>query len=163
MDVFVGSISPCAFRLAPKGFAHCNGQILNIYQNTALFSLLATNYGGDGKTTFALPDLRGRLPIHPSPSHEYPGIEEGNENLTLTLANLPAHGHPVRVGDSAGQITPVDHFPGGWGPYAQGTPDVPMAAGAISPAGEGRPVDLMKPSLAMNYVIALTGIFPRRS
>ena len=170
-EPFLSEIKLCAWDFAPKGFADCRGQILSISQNTALFSLLLTNYGGDGTSTFGLPNLAGRAPLHPGTG---PGLTQrdlgemgGSENVTLTTAEMPAHAHPA-LGDAAagGQASPGNNT---WGRKAARTPAALYSSGSanasmnplsIAPAGSGQPHNNLAPYLTIRFVIALEGIFP---
>lgn len=166
MDFFVGEIILAAFNFAPKGFAECNGQLLPISQNTALFSLLGTYYGGDGKSTFALPNLQDRVPIGygagPGLSpHDY-GESGGEATVTLTEAETPAHTHTMYASAASAALSKA---PGGklYAPTAQsgyGTGS-PVAATGAMPAAQ--PHENRPPQLALKYYIALQGIFPPRS
>lgn len=153
-DAFVGEIRPVAFNFAPTGWALCNGQLLPISQNTALFSLLGTTYGGDGRSTFALPNLQGRIPVHPGQgvglSERFLGEELGVEAVTLLESEIPAHRHSLSA--SATTTDPI----AGTLP-ADGSFFAPAATSAVQ-AHENMP-----PFLVINYVIALQGIFPPRS
>ena len=164
-DPFLGEIRPFAFGFPPKGWASCDGQLLPIAQNTALFSLLGTMYGGDGRTTFALPDLRGRAGMHVNPVHTQ-GERGGQESVTLTTAQIPLHSHTANCSNVAGtQTSPVGKF---WAQDSDGnvvfntTGGATMAATAIGNTGGG-PHPNMQPYLVVNYCIALQGIFPSRS
>jgi microcystin-dependent protein len=168
---FVGEIALVGFNFAPVGWALCNGQLLAINQNTALFSLLGTMYGGDGVTTFALPDLRGRVPLHmgqgPGLSNRTIGEAAGAESSTLTPAQMPAHTHQA-MSTSFNGVTdsPVGNVPArdAAGTPIYGTvPNAPMHAGAIQSTGGSQPHDNMQPFLAINYIISLVGIYPSRS
>ena len=185
--VFVGEILLVPFTFAPSGFAFCEGQLLPINQNTALFSLLGTTYGGDGKITFALPDLRGRVPIGVGQgqglSNRTLGAFDGMESVTLTTENIQPHTHAVsaaiaaKANNSAGnRDTPVLTVPaaeaaGVTATYSDAGPDNVMRAGSVtlsgSPAlaetGGGQPHSNLQPSLTLNFVIALQGIFPPRA
>jgi microcystin-dependent protein len=147
----------------------CNGQLLPINQNQALFSLLGTTYGGDGRQTFALPDLRGRAPIHQGSngvSSYVMGQTGGEETVTLDISQIPTHSHlaiastaPANTGTVAGAS---------WGRprvllYSASAPSTPMNSAALSPAGGNQPHDNLKPFLVVNYAIALQGIFPSRN
>ncbi len=159
MEPFIGMIMLFAGNFAPKGWAFCNGQLLSIAQNSALFSILGTTYGGDGKTTFALPDLRGRAPIHwgqgPGLRNYQLGEHGGAETVSLTAANLPPHTHALSFGpDPAGD--PSD------GVVASATQEK-VHAGATQPAGGGQPIENRPPYVAVTYIIALEGIYPSRS
>lgn len=169
-DPFVGEIRMFAGNFAPRGWAFCNGQLIPINQNTALFSLLGTLYGGDGRSTFALPDLRGRTPIHfgqgPGLSNYPQGERGGTEQVTLTPEQLPAHSHALLASDAEGdQRTPNHHAlatPEEGLIYSATAPTAVMAKGAIAPTGSSQPHENRPPYLAVNYIIALFGIFPTR-
>jgi microcystin-dependent protein len=166
---FLGEIRLFSFVFPPKGWALCNGQLLQIAQNQALFAILGTVYGGNGSTTFALPDLRGRVPIHFN--GQFPlGNTGGEESHALTLPELPAHTHAVtassNVPDQAGPVTgPNRNFwPNGGGaiPYAD-TPDAAMGPQAILAAGGGQGHENRAPLLVVSFCIALAGIFPTQN
>ena len=169
MEPFVGEIMLFAGNYAPRGWAVCDGQLLAISQNDALFSLLGTTYGGDGRTTFALPDLRGRAPVHqgngPGLSGRTLGSKGGEEHVTLTVNQMPSHAHPVMgssanadSGDPAGRVLALADF----NLYGVAAPAADMAAAGIGTTGGGQPHDNMMPFLAVNYCIALVGIYPAR-
>jgi microcystin-dependent protein len=168
-EPFLGEIRQASFQFAPKGWALCNGQLLPINQNQALFSLLGTTYGGDGRTNFALPDLRGRSPAHFSPTLPL-GARVGEENHTLTSNELPPHNHALQgstdlsnSSSPAGNVTAAKGR-GGKDIYAPGgSPVQPMSPQAISPAGGNQPHNNMQPFTTLNFIIALTGIFPSRN
>jgi microcystin-dependent protein len=176
MDPFVAEIRIFPFNFAPKGWAFCDGQILPLSQNTALFSLLGTTYGGDGKSNFALPDMQGSAPMHPGQGpglslHDL-GERGGSETVTLLDSEIPAHTHVVgRALDANGDsLSPVGHVwaqaPGGRGSllaYNQGPPTKPMAANTILPAGGDQPHNNMMPYLTLNFCIALQGVYPPRT
>lgn len=158
-----------AGNFAPRGWALCDGQLLSIAQNQALFSLLGTTYGGDGRTTFALPDLRGRAPIHagqgPGLSPRQLGERSGTESVTLTVNQMPAHNHALQVyAESAKTATVANNVLGNAQSetYSDQPPDGRMNPNAIGVTGEGQPVGVMSPFLAINFVIALQGVFPSR-
>ena len=147
---------------APAGFLFCNGQTLPINDYLVLFSLIGTTYGGDGMTNFMLPDLRGRVPVHISPTYPL-GLVGGSEQVSLLEANLPTHSHTVMASDKGGSDTPKGLA---WGP---GTSDVfhapeqfmsPMSSLGISTAGKGSPHDNMSPFLCVNFIISTVGIYP---
>jgi microcystin-dependent protein len=224
MEVFIGTIMQVGFNFAPRGWAQCNGQLMSIAQNTALFSLLGTTYGGDGRTTFALPDLRGRTAVGmgqgPGLGNVVQGQVWGSENTTAVVngavsvaidaAHLPKHTHPVSVAGNqltatstlnvtatVGTATPLEGMtlgsggnggPGSANIYVGGSvaPDVALNAGSVTTklsgqidtatgenSGSGAPimapvtatgqVNVVQPSLGMNYVIALEGIYPSRN
>ena len=165
-EPFLGSIIMFGGNFAPRGWALCNGQILPIAQNTALFSLLGTTYGGNGQTTFALPDLRGRVPVHPG---QGPGLSSyslgqsaGAESITLTAAEMPAHTHS-QPATNADQNTnrPNGAVPARGGVYAGSTDG--SAFDATTVAGGSQPHSNLQPYLAVNYIIALEGIYPSRN
>lgn len=172
-EPFLGMISIYGFNFAPRGWAMCNGQILPIAQNTALFSLLGTTYGGNGQTTFALPDLRSRVPIHfgqgPGLSSYDLGQSAGVESVTLTTNEIPAHPHPINCTDTDGDSSKP---PGnilatnstGAGSYFSGAANGQLNATSIPPSGGGnQPHTNIQPYLALNFCIALEGIFPSRN
>jgi microcystin-dependent protein len=165
-EPFMGEIQWVSFNFAPKGWALCNGQLLPINQNQALFSLLGTMYGGNGQTTFALPDLRGRVPISLGGSHTF-GESGGAEFVTVTQAQLPTHVHTYAVSEHRGS-TNVPGAPAGAflaaGPKAYGTTgNSQFDPGAVSAVGGSQPHNNMQPSLVLTAVIALQGIFPSRN
>ena len=177
-DPFVAEIRIFCGNFAPVGWAFCNGQILPISQNTALFSLLGTTYGGDGRTTFALPNLQGAFPMHTGGSGAGPGLtlhdlgeSSGTGTVTLIASEIPAHTHPpFASADPAASASPV---PGSTGPvmlaatsvpvYGALTEPTPLASDAIGPTGANQPHENRQPYLALNFIIALQGIFPSRS
>lgn len=187
-DPFIGEIEMVGFNFAPQGWAACDGQQIAISQNTALFSLLGTMYGGDGRTTFALPDLRGRVAIHRS-DVLIQGQTGGAGSVTLNTGNLPAHTHtattlvtvtgtagiPAQSGngttDTPSGTTVLARSPRNL-QYSTAAPNVTMTAAAISAnttastsvgiTGSGQPFSIMPPYLMINYIIALQGIFPPR-
>lgn len=161
---FLAEIRLVGFNFAPKGWALCNGQLLPINQNQALFSLLGTMYGGNGQTNFALPDLRGRTPIHMGAGFTQ-GESAGEEVHTLIVSEMPAHNHLV----SASSGGPNQGSPTGneWAAlnsgYSTNAPDGVMGPSAVSSAGGSQPHTNVQPYLVLNYVIALSGIFPSRN
>jgi len=172
-DPFVAEIRIFPFNFAPKGWAFCNGQILPISQNTALFALLGTTYGGDGKSTFALPNLQGSAAMHPGQGpglslHDL-GESSGSETVTLQVSEIPMHNHTLRANSFAGdnlQPGPTISLAGSTGApaYAPGSPAlVGMAPQALAPAGATVPHNNMQPYLTLNFNIALQGVFPPRS
>ena len=171
-DPFIGEIKMFAGNFPPRGYAFCDGQLISIAQNTALFSLLGTQYGGDGQTTFALPDLRGRVPLHqgqgPGLSPRSIGEQIGSETVTLTASQMPFHTHaqvastntssPAFGPSSApGAATVIAAF------YGSGSPQIDMAAAAVDATGGSQPHDNMAPYETLSFVIALQGIFPSRN
>jgi microcystin-dependent protein len=161
-EPFLSEIRIMSFNFAPKGWAQCNGQLLPINQNQALFSLLGTTYGGDGRVTFGLPDLRGRTPIHVGSGHTL-GERGGEQNHTLTLAEIPTHAHTVQVStlDTGGNDNPSNRFLGS-AAFMFHTPQnqTPMNPGTISNAGGSQAHLNMQPFLTLLFAIALQGIFP---
>jgi microcystin-dependent protein len=174
MDPFVAEIRIFPFNFAPKGWAFCDGQILPLSQNTALFSLLGTTYGGDGKSNFALPDMQGNAPMHP---RQGPGLSlhdlgetGGSETVTLLESEMPAHSHNLKAASGTGtKSTPAANSlarTSGATPYIAASPApslTPMAAQAITPAGGDQPHNNLQPYLTLNFCIALQGVFPPRS
>jgi microcystin-dependent protein len=173
-DQFVAEIRIFAGSFAPRGWAFCNGQVLPLSQNTALFSLLGFTYGGNGQTTFALPDLRGRAPLHAGQgsglSQRDLGASGGQASVALTAAQLPTHTHSARARSGPGdQNSPAGNvWAGGVGRRGQlFHADAPgtapgMSALALAATGGGQPHQNMPPYLALNFIIALEGIFPAR-
>jgi microcystin-dependent protein len=171
-EPFVAQIQIFGFNFPPQGWAFCQGQILPISQNTALFSLLGTQFGGDGRSNFALPNLQGSVPIGqgqgPGLTQRNLGDTGGEPFVTLLSNQLPAHTHAANcnnnVGtayDPAGQVWSQDA--GGNQEYGSGTPAGQMSPNAILPAGGGQPHNNLQPYLALNYCIAMQGVFPPRS
>ncbi|HRC16318.1 MAG TPA: tail fiber protein [Chitinophagaceae bacterium] len=168
---FIGQIKVFGFDFAPRGFAQCNGQLLPINTNQALFSLLGTTFGGNGQTNFALPDLRGRAPIHFGQGVGLPnfalGQAGGQENNTLILSELPPHNHSANAtGNTADQTYPNENtwaagssFPA----YSSAAASGNMAPNSVSNTGNNQPHNNMSPYLVINYSIALSGIFPSRN
>ena len=173
MEPFIGEIIMFGGNFAPKGWALCDGSLLSISDNQALFSILGTTYGGDGRTNFALPDLRGRVSIHagqgPGLSPRSLGQKGGEEKVTLTTSQMPSHSHAVGCSDQIGnQPTPVNHIPsaeaaGGADVYQSSAPNQTMSAAMIENTGGGQAHDNMQPYLAVNYIIALVGTYPSRN
>ena len=162
-EPFMGEIQLFAFGFAPKGWAPCAGQLLPIQQNTALFSLLGTFYGGDGIRTFALPNMQGRVPLHFGDSYVI-GEQGGTTNVTLTIADMPLHTHLVNANTAAGnQSSPANTLLAGAGIYETVKTSVALNAAVIQPAGGNQPHTNVQPYLALNFCIALNGIFPSRS
>lgn len=177
---FLSELRLMSFNFAPKGWAQCNGQLLPINQNQALFSLMGTTYGGNGQTTFALPDLRGRSVIHFGNGFTQ-GQAGGEVNHTLSISEMPAHNHSVLgnntsalasaagiipgntksiaqglVAQAGGQTTPADI-------YGTGTPDRTMSADTVSNTGGSQSHPNLQPYLTLNWCVALQGIFPSRN
>jgi microcystin-dependent protein len=174
-DPFVAEIRIFPFNFAPKGWAWCDGQLLPLSQNTALFSLLGTTYGGNGQSNFALPDLQGRAPMHPG---QGPGLSlhdlgetGGSETVTLLESEIPAHSHSVMANTSPGTLqTPasdrgLSRSQGG-NAYVPGSPTpalVSMAPETLAPAGGDQPHNNLQPDLTFYFCIALQGVFPPRT
>ena len=171
-EPFIGQIMCAAFNFAPRGWAELNGQLLPIAQNTALFSLLGTQYGGNGQTTFALPDMRGRVLIHagqgPGLTLRDQGESGGTETVTLTNGKLPVHTHTVTPQGSpadATLVSPANGVPATKARttlYAPGPGTLPMTPVLTSPAGSNAPVPKMQPFVTVRCFIALEGVFPSR-
>lgn len=174
MDPFVAEIRIFPFNFAPKGWAFCDGQILPLSQNTALFSLLGTTYGGDGKSNFALPDMQGNAPMHPG---QGPGLSlhdlgetGGSETVSLLESEIPGHSHGVGA-----QTTPLSAVAVPTGAtlsrpasgnlyFTPGSPTiVTMSDNILAPAGGDQPHNNMQPYLTLNFCIALQGVYPPRT
>lgn len=169
-EPFVGEIRMFAGNFAPRGWAFCDGQLLAVSQNDALFSLLGTIYGGDGRTTFGLPDLRGRIPIHaghgPGLSERRLGAKGGAEKVTLTVNQLPSHGHRAQGTDDLNtNLDPEGRVPGH--PVRNiyrnpGDQSATMSSEAITHVGGSRSHTNEMPYLCIHFIIALVGIYPSR-
>ncbi|MDP5078022.1 MAG: tail fiber protein [Nonlabens sp.] len=171
MDPFLGQVTMFAGNFAPRGWAFCEGQLLPINQNQALFSLLGTTYGGDGRTTFGLPDLRGRTAVGVGSGPGLPTVNQGSPfgtaTTTLSINNLPAHSHSVNGVTEVGTSSdPTGNYPANTkifdNEYGTGTL-TPMNSGMIAPSGQSQPFENRPPSLGIRYIIALQGIYPSRS
>ena len=167
-DPFVAEIRIFGFNFAPKGWALCDGQLLPISQNTALFSLLGTQYGGDGKSNFALPDLQGRTPIDqgqgPGVADRSPGESGGEEQVTLVASQMPVHTHvqPNASTDSETTNRPGGAVAAGGGAYARAA-DTDTTWAPLAPVGGDQPHPNMQPYLVSRFCIALLGVYPARS
>ena len=170
-DPFVAEIRIFGFNFAPTGWASCNGQLMPISQNTALFSLLGTTYGGDGKSTFALPDLAGRAPMHTGQgqglSERFEGEEGGEGSVTLLQSEIPLHSHSLNASfDTATEVSPNLQFPAVGSAIsmydANNAPTTPLAPNALAPGGGSLPHNNYMPSLTLMFCIALQGVFPPR-
>ena len=170
-DPFIAEIRIFAGNFAPRGWAFCNGQLLPIAQNTALFAILGTTYGGDGRTTLGLPDLKGSAPMHPGTgpglSSRRLGESGGSSDVTLSASQIPSHNHLIRgsnLGESTGNpanatladTSPLDN-------YAPLLDEEQLAADALANNGGNQPHNNMQPFLGLNFIIALVGVFPSRS
>lgn len=170
-EPFLAEIRIVGFNFAPRGWAFCDGQVLPINQNQALFSLLGTMYGGDGRTTFALPDLRGRVPMHLGSSNGGGAIQQGQksgqESITLATAEMPQHNHVMQASSSDGNSTNVGNAllarENGGIYLASAASPVQIQAGMIANAGGSQAHENMQPYLALNFCIALQGLFPSRN
>jgi len=171
MEGYIAQVILFGGNFAPRNWAFCAGQILSIAQNTALFSLLGTTYGGNGQTTFALPDFRGRVAVGtgqgPGLSNWVLGEITGTENTTLLVSNLPSHNHTFAPQASSGDATsskPVGKFPALTpAPAYAVTQDTTLGSQTTALAGGNQPFSIVQPALGMNYIICLFGIFPSRN
>ena len=165
-ESYIGEIRMFGGNFAPAGWMFCEGQLLPISENDALFALIGNTYGGDGQTTFALPDLRGRIPIHQGNSF-VPGQSGGAETVTLTSTQIPSHSHPLLAsgsvanepnpaGNVLGESSAVSH-------YHPANPVAAMAPAAITQVGGGQPHDNVQPFLCVNFIISMFGIFPSQT
>jgi microcystin-dependent protein len=165
---FLGEVKMISFNFAPKGWALCNGQLLPINQNQALFSLLGTTYGGDGRVNFALPNLQGRTPVHLG-NGLVQGEMAGEVNHTLNTSEMPAHNHTAVSKDFANTTNPVANMLGAKGGrfganiYAPATDLTPLHPLTVDSVGGNQPHNNMQPSLVLNFVMALQGIFPSQN
>ncbi len=171
-DPFIGEIRPFAFNFAPRGWATCDGQLMIITQNTALFSLLGVRYGGDGKTTFGLPNLKARVAVGagagPGLTPRSLGDVDGVETVTLMRSQIPVHKHELGAAGSRGPVnTPstsaVLNTSAGSPAYSTAAPTTPLSDTALSTAeGHSQPHENLMPYLSVNFCIALSGIYPQR-
>jgi len=174
-EPFMAQISMFAGNFAPRAWAFTDGQLLPIASNSALFSLMGATYGGDARTTFAVPDLRARSPLHAGNggatglrSHQL-GARGGAESFHITTANIPPHSHalvaergPATTGDPEGAML-ATHANFAYRPYNRGNAEKTMASQSIAPSGSGLPIQSQSPYCAVNFILALQGIFPSRS
>ncbi len=162
-EPFLAEIRIVGFNFAPRGWAFCDGQILPISQNQSLYSLLGTTYGGDGRTSFALPDLRSRTPIHEGDGHQL-GQKDGAETVTLSAAEIAAHTHAVKATSDPGNNP---NLPGDVLASVQAYRDAgsltALRSGTVTNAGGGQAHDNMQPYLTLAFCIALQGLFPSRN
>jgi microcystin-dependent protein len=170
-EPFVGEIRMFAGNFAPRGWAFCDGQLLAVSQNDALFSLLVTTYGGDGRSTFGLPDLRGRIPIHagtgPGLSPRRLGSKSGAETVTVTVNQLPSHSHPLQAStDIARTPNPATNVPATStvvDGYINEPPSESMASSAVGSVGGSQSHTNLMPFLCVHFIIALFGIYPSQN
>lgn len=167
-DHFLGEIQMFSGNYAPNGWAKCEGQLLSIAQNQALFALLGTTYGGNGQTTFALPDLRGRVPVHYNNTTIVQGQKEGTETNTLTSGQLPQHSHTVNAVTADGnQNLPTGNLHADTKvldpEYSNATANTTMNPSMLSNAGGNQPVNNVQPFTAVTFIIAINGIFPSQN
>ena len=163
-DSYIGEIRMFAGTYAPDGWAFCDGQLLPIAEYDTLFTLIGTTYGGDGQVTFAVPDLRGRLPLHWDNSNPL-GLKAGVEAVTLQVSQMPAHSHQFSLATVASGSSPSGQVladPGGED-FIATNPDAPLSPLAIGQAGANLSHDNMQPYLCVNFIISLYGIFPSQS
>lgn len=167
---FVGEVRPGGWNFAPAGWALCQGQLMSIAENDTLFNLIGTTYGGDGQSTFGLPDLQGRVPIHQGTNAGVTfaiGQQGGVEQVTLNTSQLPIHTHPALASSSNGNSNSVGNnvlaaaAPKVYVPGA--VPDAPMNPGMIQPQGGNQPHDNLQPYLTLTWVISLFGVFPSQT
>lgn len=171
MEPFIGQISMFGGNFAPRGWAFCDGQLLPINQNQALFSLLGTTYGGDGRTTFALPELRGRVPMHagngPGLTPRQLGQKSGQERVTLNSTELPQHNHPINInvstepGEEGNANSFIANHQGGFNEDPSANKF--LSGGSSGMTGGNQSHNNMQPYQSVNFIIALVGIFPSRS
>src|SRR5688500_16413605 len=173
MTAFIGEIRMFAGNFAPAGWAFCHGQVMPISENDALFTLIGTTYGGDGQTTFALPNLQSRVPMHagtgPDGTTYQLGEMSGVESVTLTSQQIPSHNHALMgssstasatdpLGNVGARVTAAAVFP-----YGTDNPAQPLSAQAVNPAGGSQPHENMQPYLCINFILSLFGVFPTQT
>jgi len=167
-NAYIGEIRLFGGSFAPFDWAFCDGSLQAIANNPALFQLIGTTYGGDGVSTFALPDLRGRIPIHQGTGGDgityVLGQNAGTETITLLLSQLPIHSHPAIGASTGGQTTPIGNTYGaGQNLFSTAAPSVQLLATTVANAGGNQPHDNMMPYQCITYIIALNGIFPTQN
>ena len=164
MNPYIGEIRIWPANFAPVGWAFCNGAVMPIDQNTALFNLIGTTYGGDGQTTFALPNMQSRVPIHVGPGFAL-GQLAGAESVTLTTSQIPAHSHVPQANTTGTSPSPSNAVWGAWtgSQYSDQSPVATMNAAALQQAGGSQPHDNMVPFLTVNFIISLFGVFPSQT
>ena len=161
-EPFIGEVRAVSFGTVPRGWMLCNGQLLSIAQNQALFSILGTTYGGDGVTTFALPNLQGRTPVGMGNGIQL-GESAGETSVTLQQTQMPAHTHGVLASSAAGADDPSDRGPAAAKAYGPSTSLATLDPSSIGSTGGSQPHANMQPYLTISYIIALTGIYPSRN
>lgn len=163
---YIGEIRMFGGNFAPQGWAFCNGQLIPISENDALFNLIGTTYGGDGQTTFALPNLQSRVPLHVGPGFAL-GQSGGTESVTLTAQQIPTHSHALNADENSGtQLGPANNvLAQTQNPlmYRSIAPALAMNGNSVQPAGGSQPHDNMLPFVVVNFIISLFGIFPSQS
>lgn len=168
-ESYIGEIRMFGGNFAPQSWMFCQGQLVAISEYEALFNLIGTTYGGDGVQTFALPDLRGRLPIHQGQgnglSARTVGEQFGVENVTLTIPQMPAHTHPLGANDAAEDVSPQNNLPASTSSdaYVKFLSPVNAHASAITSAGGSQPHNNMQPYLCVSFIIAVYGVYPSQS
>jgi microcystin-dependent protein len=169
LEPYIGEIRLfTGYRSAPAGWMFCDGQQLPITGNDALYSLITTTYGGDGVATFALPDLRSRVPVGIGPTHSQVGLKTGDETVTLDISQMPTHTHRFQALTTSGSLPgPLGNLPGSTAGtlqlYAEDTPTGALAAGSITSIGGSQPHTNLQPYLAVKFIIATTGLFPTQN
>jgi len=173
-DPYIGEIRMFGGNFAPAGWVFCDGQLMPISENDALFTLLGTTYGGDGQETFGIPDLRGRVPVHMGPINQI-GESAGVEQVTLTIQQLPSHNHPMLAANSPSTTSQpgtatilADEGPAGITSVFTyiapgGANQTPLSPQSIGPAGGSAPHDNIQPTLCINYILSLYGVFPTQT
>jgi microcystin-dependent protein len=164
-ESYIGEVRMAGFNFAPQGWAFCDGSLLSIAEFSVLFNLIGTTYGGNGTTTFALPDLRGRIAFHQGNGYVI-GESAGSETVTLTTSQIPAHSHPFNAQSGAG--TQPSPSGGVWAKssldqFSTGSPSGEMAATSLQSSGGSQPHDNLPPFLVVNYIISLFGVYPSQN
>jgi microcystin-dependent protein len=166
-EPILGTIFIFAGNFAPTGYAMCNGELLSIAQNTALFSIIGTTYGGDGQTTFALPNLQSRVPVGFGTGNGLSQYNEGQtggvETVALTVGQMPQHNHELNYSNTQTTNLPAGAIPAADGAYSTQSADGQMSSGGVTNTGGSQPHQNLQPYLALNFIIALQGIFPSRN
>ena len=167
-EPFLAEVKIVGFEFAPRGWANCDGQILPINQNQSLFALVGTTYGGDGRTSFGLPDLRGRTSMHVGSSNGFShplGQRSGEETHALSVSEMPGHDHPLNAtSDNGAQPVPANNVLAAYlNGYGSGQALTGLVSGTVANAGASQSIENMQPSLTLRFVIALAGLFPSRN